>query len=292
MEWIQAHLGSWGGGLASVLSMLGEELVLVALLGFVYWCYDKKWGAYVGTNLMAALAWNPMLKNLVLRPRPYMEHSAIRCLKPVEPEADIMDLTAQGYSFPSGHSSNAATVYGSLRAYKKNRVLTVLMIVLPLLVGVSRVMVGVHYPTDVLCGWVLGAVVVLFCAWLQRRCAKRWIAQLILLVLALPGIFYCRSSDYFTALGMMIGFFAACAFEERYVHFQNTRSILWSILRVAVGLGLFLGLNSVLKLPFSKEFLDSATMGAFLVRTLRYAVVVFLLMAIYPMAFRLEPKKK
>ena len=90
----------------------------------------------------------------------------------------------------------------------------------------------------------------------------------------------------------MIGFFAACAFEERYVHFQNTRCILWSILRVAVGLGLFLGLNSVLKLPFSKEFLDSATMGAFLVRTLRYAVVVFLLMAIYPMAFRLEPKKK
>ena len=292
MEWIQAHLGSWGGGLASVLSMLGEELVLVALLGFIYWCYDKKWGAYVGTNLMAALAWNPMLKNLVLRPRPYMEHSAIRCLKPVEPEADIMDLTAQGYSFPSGHSSNAVTVYGSLRAYKKNRVLTVLMIVLPLLVGVSRVMVGVHYPTDVLCGWALGVIVVLFGTWLQRRYAKRWIAQLILLVLALPGIFYCRSSDYFTALGMMIGFFAACAFEERYVHFQNTRSILWSILRVAVGLGLFLGLNSVLKLPFSKEFLDSATMGAFLVRMLRYAVVVFLLMAIYPMAFRLEPKKK
>lgn len=279
-----------GVGIATSLTWIGEELVLVGLLGFLYWTYDKKWGVFFGTNMLGALVSNCMLKNVVLRSRPYMEHKSVRCIKPVEADADIYDLSAQGYSFPSGHAQNSVTAYGSLRAYRKSRVLTVLAIVLPILVGISRVLLGVHYPTDVLAGWLLGAVTVVLLGWLQRHVKRRWLLHLILFLMGLCGCFFCRSADYFTSIGMMGGFFLAVPFEEKFVRFQNTRSVLWGAARVIVGLGLFVILNSVLKMPFTEEFLDGATAASHAVRAVRYALVTFLLLGVYPLAFRLEKR--
>jgi hypothetical protein len=91
---------------------------------------------------------------------------------------------------------------------------------------------------------------------------------------------------------MMIGFFAGNLFEERYVKFQSTR-VWWKIiLRLAGGVAVYFGLNIVLKLPFSSAFLDSGTLAAYLVRTLRYAIILFVDIAIYPMLFDRIGKKK
>ena len=291
-EWLQAHLPSFAAGLFSVLTLFGEEMALVLLLGFLYWVYDKEFGLFVGTNMMATLTWNPMIKNLVLRPRPYMVHEGVACLKPVDASADIMDLSAQGYSFPSGHSANSVTAYGSLAVYTKKRWLIIAAAAVALAVGLSRVVLGVHYPTDVLAGWVLGLIVIFLVSFLQRRIRNRKIVYLILILLAVPGMFYCQSTDYYTSFGMMIGLFAGNLFEERFVRFENTRKVIPAILRLAVGVGLFFGLNTVLKLPFDKAFLESAATGAYLVRTARYAVVVFLLMGVYPLCFRIGKKKE
>ena len=62
------------------------------------------------------------------------------------------------------------------------------------------------------------------------------------------------------------------------------------MLRVLGGVAVFFGLNTLLKLPFSKEFLESGTLAAYLVRTLRYAVVIFVDMGVYPLVFRLTGK--
>jgi undecaprenyl-diphosphatase len=84
-------------------------------------------------------------------------------------------------SFPSGHSTMAAVAYLTLAALlarmHENRwmklYLLSLAVTLTVLVGVSRVYLGVHWPTDVLAGWALGSAWALFCwivaAWLQRR---------------------------------------------------------------------------------------------------------------------------
>ena len=291
MVWLQARLGAVGTALASVFSMFGEPLACVAVLGFLYWCYDKKFGKYVGLNVLTALVLNPMVKNIFIRRRPYFDHPEIQCLKPVDKSADIYDIAAQGYSFPSGHSTNAVTVYSSLPQYKRNKALSVIGVLLPLLVGVSRVCVGAHYPTDVLCGWLLGLAVILVVPVLYRKIKNRLVFYALLLVVTLPGFFYCQSSDYFTGIGMLVGFIAATEFEERFVNFENTRKPLWCVLRIVGGVAIFFGLNTVLKLPFSKEFLDAGTMAAHLVRTLRYAAVLFVDIAIYPMLFKLVEKK-
>ena len=107
------------------------------------------------------------------------------------------------------------------------------------------------------------------------------------MLVALPGWFYCRSADYFTGFGLLIGFILATEFEARVVKFENTRNVLRWILRLALGIGLYFGVNKLLKLPFNKDFLESATMLSFAVRAMRYCVIAFVTMGLYPLLFRL-----
>ena len=293
MEALQSHLGSFGEGLAKLVTLFGEEMLMIAILGFLYWCFDKQAAKRIGTCIMAGILLNPMLKNIALRRRPYFDNPGIRCLKPADSSADIYDVAAQGYSFPSGHSTNSAILYGSFPIQWKKRGLRIVAFVVPFLVGLSRVALGVHYPTDVLAGWVTGAASLLLISYFQSRVKNENMFHLILFLLALPGIFYCHTSDYFTGLGMMAGFFLAIPFEERFVRFEMTRSPVCAILRVIGGFAVYFGINTLLKMPFSKAFLESGTTGAMLVRSCRYLIVVFVMIGVYPLLFgKLIPKKK
>ena len=292
MEWLQAHIGSEGIGfwLLSNLSAFGEELLLIAVMGFLYWGLNKEFGKYIGLNVLVANVWNPMIKNLAMRLRPYFVPGyRIEALRPVDSSKDVMDVAAQGYSFPSGHSSNAVTLYGSLAAHEKRRkVLWALAFVLPLLVGFSRVFVGVHYPTDVIGGWVLGAIIVLLIPWLRRTIKNRWLFYGVLLLTSIPGFFYCKTNDYFSSFGMLLGFMFAEPFEEKFVRFENTKNIVRCILRTIGGGLIYFGLNTVLKMPFPDAILNPVepTFLANLIRTLRYAIVIFVVIGVYPMLFK------
>ncbi|MBQ6372119.1 MAG: phosphatase PAP2 family protein [Oscillospiraceae bacterium] len=288
--WLQAHMGAFGTALASFISAFGEELACVAVIGFLYWCYDKRFGRFVGLNVLVGIVLNPMIKNIFVRRRPYFDNPEIQCLKPVDKSADIYNIAAQEYSFPSGHSTNAVAVYGSVAEYSRNKVLTVIAVVLSLVIGVSRFCLGVHYPTDVLCGWLLGLVVIIAVPLLQSKFKNPRLFYGILLLITLPGFFYCKSADYFSGYGMMLGFVIGNEFEQRYVNFENTRSPLRSVLRVVGGVAVFFGLNTLLKLPFSSDFLNSGTSAAFLVRTLRYALVIFADIGLYPLIFNVTGK--
>jgi len=291
IEWIQSWLGSAGTAIASFITLFGEEFIIVAILGFLYWCYDKDFGKYVGINVLVGITWNPLLKNILLRRRPYFDNEGIQCLKAVDSKADIMDISAQGFSFPSGHSTNAAIIYPSLALYKKKRFFLVIAILLPLLVGISRFSIGVHYPTDVICGWLLGLLIVLIMTILQKKVQKEWLLHLIIFVFSAVGFFYCRTNDYFTGLGLMAGLFLAIEFDKRFVQFETTRNVLSCILRLAGGLVIYMGLNTLLKLPFPKDLLHSATMLSFTIRFFRYMLVGFVSMGLYPMVFKFKPFK-
>lgn len=293
MEWIQARLGNAGISIASLCSALGEETIMVVLLCFLYFFWDKEAGKYVARRFMSVLVFNAEIKNIFCRLRPYFVHDNVQILKPVDPKADIYDVAAQGYSFPSGHSSNASSTYIATACAFREKWITIVAIVATALVGISRFCVGAHYPTDVLCGWALGLVGVFGYSLLESKIKDRRIIYIILALIGLPGFFYCTTNDFYTGYGMMIGFFLGDLFEERYVNFENTRNVIRGILRIAIGGGLYLGLNALLKLPFkaiSPDFLDSGTTAAYLVRTFRYMIVIFIVMGVYPMVFKKTDK--
>ena len=291
IQWLQSWMGTVGVAIATAFTMLGEDLVCIAILGFLYWCWDKELGKNIGINLLFAVTLSGMIKNIALRRRPYFDNEGIKCLKAVDSKYPIEDISAQGYSFPSIHSVKAVTMYTSLGLYTKKKLWFIILgLVLPLLIGISRVCLGVHYPTDVLAGFLIGAVVIFLLPLLKKKIKNRWLYYAILVLATVPGWFFCKSTDYFTGFGFLVGFIVATEFEERFVKFETTRNVLRWILRLAIGVGLYFGLNTLLKLPFGSEFLDSGTTLALAVRAIRYFIITIVIIGVYPLAFRLGDK--
>ena len=293
IEWIQKTLGSLNGAVGSVLSFIGGEIGLLVVLLMILFCWNKATGKRLALIITAVNTWLPMIKAVVLRPRPYMEYpDRVQGIADIGGSASLDDVAAQGYSFPSTHSASAAALFIPLAYEVKKKWMRITAGILIFLIGVSRAINGMHYPTDILAGWVLGLAGAGICLLLEHKVKNEWIRHLILLASVLPGLFFVRTEDYYTSLGLLIGLIAAIHYEEKYVNFQDTRNIRAMILRLIGAFALYFVLNPLLKLPFSGEFLASGTLGAFLIRTARYAVIIFTIIGIYPKVFPLFEKTK
>ena len=290
IEWLQMHLSPAVISVMSFFSYLGEDKVLFVMIGLIYWGFDKKLARSVTFCVLTASMWGSMIKNVVIRRRPYFDHKGIKIYQPVDRTADIYDITAQGYSFPSGHSVNAVTLWGSLGVQTRKKWLMVIGVLAPLLAGCSRVVVGAHYPTDVLAGWIIGLVVIFLFPVIENRISNPFIFYGLLVATGIPGLFFCKSNDFFTAYGMLAGFALASLFEERYVQFEYTKKPFRIFLRVLCGILLYVVLNQLLKMPFSKSFLESGSQASLLVRFGRNMVISFVLFGIYPMVFKKQEK--
>lgn len=145
-----------------------KMIVPLMLLFFAYLAFYKKnrglalWlvlNISIGAGLLNLIA-----KHLFLRPRPSIEHFVV----------------VSGWSFPSGHSMGAMICYTSiafaliyLSQSKINKItITLLCTVLIFSIGISRIYLGVHYPSDVLGGFTLGfawmALAIGLCHWWQK----------------------------------------------------------------------------------------------------------------------------
>ena len=291
IEWIQQSLGGFGTVFGKIFAFVGSEKGLLIALLLVLFCWKKEAGFRLGMLLSAVNSWLPMIKSAVLRPRPYMQYpDRVEARQLVETGAAADDVAAQGYSFPSMHAASASALYFGLSREVRKKWMWIAAVIVALCVGISRTAVGMHYPTDVLAGWALGLLGIGIFALLEKFVKKEWIRHLLVLLSALPGVFFVRTQEYYTSLGLLIGIAAAIPFERKYVNFRDTRNIFAMILRPVLAFAIYLALNKLMKLPFSAEFLESTRTAAFLVRTVRYAVIIFVLIGIYPKVFPLFEK--
>lgn len=129
------------------ITSLGDELFYLLLFSFLLWCVDFYLGIRVGIIFLLSVYVNNGLKDIFQQTRPY----------DILPE--IQKVYASGYGFPSGHAQSSLVVWGSIAYWKKQIWIRNLSALLILLIGFSRIYLGVHFPTDILGGWLFGGLI-------------------------------------------------------------------------------------------------------------------------------------
>jgi len=159
----------WMLGVARDITALGSHAVLVTMLcAVVGWLLlTRRYAAalLVLISVLGGMGISALVKLGIDRPRPDLVPHAVR---------------VYSQSFPSGHAVLSAITYLTLaamlcRTHRERRLRVHFMtiaIVVTFLVGVSRIYLGVHYPTDVLAGWCIGAAWALACWLIARRAAE------------------------------------------------------------------------------------------------------------------------
>lgn len=148
--WIQENLRGVMDGFWIFITKLGDDGWFWIAVGVALLLFKKT--RTVGFTLLIALLINMFLTNLTLkdlfaRPRPYT----------VSPELVTLIEKLSSYSFPSGHTS--VSFSGALVLYRMMpKKVGIPAIILAAMIGFSRLYVGVHYPTDVLGGIVVGII--------------------------------------------------------------------------------------------------------------------------------------
>ena len=145
-----------------LVTHLGEETAFLVLALVVFWCVDKYRGYFVlGVGLMGTVL-SQFMKLLFRIPRPWVLDENFTILEEARAEAG-------GYSFPSGHTQTAVGTFGAIAASTKRKTVGILCIILAVLVGFSRMYVGVHTPADVLVGALMSVVLIAVLYPLDRK---------------------------------------------------------------------------------------------------------------------------
>ncbi len=146
---LQGSVGDWFAVPMRFFSYLGNEEFFLLALPLLYWSIDSALGLRVGLILITSNLFNHVGKLVFAGPRPYWVSSHVRALW----------LTETSFGIPSGHAQNAMSVWGMFAAYSKRTWVWIVLLLVIFFIGFSRMYLGVHFPHDVLFGWLLGAVI-------------------------------------------------------------------------------------------------------------------------------------
>jgi membrane-associated phospholipid phosphatase len=275
-----------------LFSFLGTIEFYLLLIPFVYWSVS----AQIGFRLLLVLISTDFLvlgfKQLLHQPRPYWI-------------GDVKHLAEEtSYGIPSSHASDSLAVWGYLAYRLKKEWLWALSIVIVLMIGISRMYLAVHFPTDVLAGWLIGLLVIVIFArgegWATSRLEKLSaggqietgfaVSALMILVGWTINLLIARFPDppdwagfmlqarglshYFTLAGALFGAAAGYVLMRRYARFRvkgaGWQLIVRYLLGVAGVLVIYLGLDAL----FSLLAADESIIGLVL-RYIRYCAVTF-----------------
>lgn len=290
MSWMQS-IGSdnavWQSicdGWFAAFTFLCEEVFLLAAVFIVFWCINKKMGQSLMLALFLSLGVNGALKELIARPRPFLNDNFqdLRYVKMDNFFVDTLSLSSS-YSFPSGHAQMAGSFYGTGMLGVKKKWSYVFFTFIILLVMYSRPYLGVHYPTDVFVGAIVGIAIAFLTSYVMNRFyhKKYWLFGGVFFIVAL-SLLAGYSADTVKMLGTAVGVIAGIVLDDKYIRF-STEGVWWKkAIRIVVGLALVIGLKEGLKALFAlwnnPVWLDIS--GA-----LRYMLVGFFAVGLWPLIF-------
>jgi len=288
-QWLQGISPSLDGFMQGV-TFLGTIEFYILLIPALFWSIDQSLGLRVLFILILTDIPASYLKQLLHEPRPYW----------------IGDVKAMGdewsYGIPSSHASNTLTVWSLIALQMKKRWMWVITVLFLLLIGLTRPYLGMHFPQDVLGGWLLGLLILFLFLKYERPFLEWWAGKSlgtqiglgfifsmaiiligILVVAAISGtrdapqwaVFATEARDishYLTLSGFFFGAVAGHSLMRQYAHFEMDGSALQKVGRYVLGMiGLFaiyLGLD----LLFA-AFAPDNSLAGYILRYVRYTLV-------------------
>ena len=247
------------------MTYFGEMNTVLIISGIIYWCISKKFGSYLLMGWTFNRVLNGFLKVTACVYRPWLRDSRIL------PNSEAM-ASATGYSFPSGHSMNGASLFGGSAIRKElNKALRIVLFITVLLVAFSRIYLGVHTPQDISVGVVIGLFVMWLTTklmyWIDKHPKKDIVVLYVgVLIAAIVAVYAVLKSypehydelgnllvdgskmakDTFKGVGWCIGFLVGWVLERRYINFSTDVSMMTRMTRLVIGLQGYYVINLIL----------------------------------------------
>lgn len=266
MLWLQQGHPVWTP-FFRFLTLIGNEEFMLMVGPLLLWCINKAWGVGLLVALLGSQGVNVILKEWLRVPRPFLMQG--RILQLDDPG---------GWSLPSGHAQNSTVIWLYLAAQARRGWFWILTVLLVLGIGLSRVYLGVHYPSDVLVGFGVGLVFLgvllaatpAVIAWVMRQRSLLWLVGVVV-----AGVVLCVLQpypDFIAAMATLCCGIVGVMLERERVRFTVNGPLWQRVLRYVIGLIIVLLLWRGLKMVFAL-FADEGTLLDLVLRGVRYGVL-------------------
>jgi hypothetical protein len=277
-----------------IFSFLGNEYFFLLLLPVLYWCFETGTGLRVSIILLLSTSVNDALKLAFHGPRPYWYSTEL-----------IRYAEETSFGLPSGHAQITLGVWGMLAVRLRKWWGWLIAIIFIFLVGISRLYLGVHFPHDVILGWLIGAIllglVLRFWEPVTARVIKMNLGQQILVAFISSMMLFLFSCIPFiwlkttnwqppsewadfatkavslegglTVAGTLFGLLAGLGWLNQQGGFSANGPIWKRVLRFFVGIVGILVFYLVLKSLFGLIAPDAEAVLPYILRYIRYVLV-------------------
>ncbi len=287
-------LGSWLKTPMEAFSFLGNEYFFLLLLPALYWCVEAGVGIRVGLILLLSTSVNDALKLALHGPRPYWYST------------DVIGYASEtSFGAPSGHAQIAVGVWGMMAASLRKWWGWLIAVLVILLIGVSRLYLGVHFPHDVILGWLIGALLLWLVlrfwkpvtAWLKKmdlgqQILAAFLSSLVLVLFSLIPYLWLKVTNWqppqawaeyaretvslsgaFTSAGTLFGLLAGLSWFNRQGGFDANGPLWKRILRYVLGVVGVLVFYLGLKILFGLIAPEAEAVLPYILRYIRYTLV-------------------
>lgn len=269
--WLQSFRSPAMDAFWLAVTWLGEEEFFLLAIPILYWCVDAALTVRLSLLFFFSILVNSAVKDFFQTPRP-------------TPQQVQVIGQAAGFAFPSGHAQGNTVFWGFLAAKAKARWFPWLAVFLILLVGISRLYLGVHWPVDVIGGWGIGLVILGLGLWAYNRWERARpslsLAWQLGLAVTIPTVLFLffANPDSARGLGAGLGVLLGYVLLGHYVGQFPLRVPLWQ-----QGVKLIIGFGGLVALRFGLKPLLPAELWA---DYLRYAALGFWAALLAPWLFK------
>jgi membrane-associated phospholipid phosphatase len=239
--WIQSFASSWLDALMIAFSFVGDEEFYVATVPLIYYLVSKRIGVRLSIVLALSTFVNYALKFFINIPRPIG----------VEGIRSLYVESAPSMSFPSGHAQGSATYWGYLSTQVRKRWFSLLAGFVVLMIMLSRLYLGLHWPIDVIGGLVIGLLFVSAMVFVDDKLTQRplpfWGKLLLGILLPVLLLLVYHEADGQKIAGFLIGCWVGYVVESRTVSMALPQSVGKRIAPALAAIALVFALRSVLK---------------------------------------------